>query len=321
MLLVVVDTEEEFDWTAAFDRGATGVEHMRDIGKLQALFDDCGIRPTYVVDYAIATQETSAAPLRAFREAGRAEVGVHLHPWVSPPHLETVSPRNSYAGNLPSEVERQKFAELVTAIERGIGGRPLVYKAGRYGFGPNTAAMLEEKGFEVDLSVRPPYDFRGDGGPDYSRFDAHPFWRGSTRTLMSIPATGAYVGYLRSRARAAYRFATRPALAWAHLPAILARTGVLERLHLSPEGFSFSDNCRLTRALFNYGLRTFAFSFHSPSIRPGCTPYVRTQRQLDQLMDDCRRYFEFFMTELGGVNLTALEMKRKLAGLHQRVGP
>jgi len=32
LLVVVVDTEEEFDWNAPFDRKNTSVEHMREIG-------------------------------------------------------------------------------------------------------------------------------------------------------------------------------------------------------------------------------------------------------------------------------------------------
>ena len=47
-LIVMVDTEEEFDWTAPlFDRGAIGVSHMRRIGVPQAVFDAHGVRPVY----------------------------------------------------------------------------------------------------------------------------------------------------------------------------------------------------------------------------------------------------------------------------------
>jgi len=100
-LLVVVDTEEEFDWSRPFDRRNTGVEHMRSIHLFQEVCDAEGVRPVYVIDHPIATQETSIAPLRAFRREGRCEIGAHLHPWVSPPFDEEVNARNSYPGNLP----------------------------------------------------------------------------------------------------------------------------------------------------------------------------------------------------------------------------
>jgi hypothetical protein len=69
---------------------------------------------------------------------------------------------------------------------------------------------------------------------------------------------------------------------------------------------------RLTRALLHDGVRVFVFSFHSPSVMPGGTPYVRSQSDLDRFLDKCRRYFDFFMKELNGVTMTPLEIKDAL---------
>ena len=68
VLLVVIDTEEEFDWNAAFDRSNTGVGHMRHIGRVQDVFDELGARPTYVIDYPVASP---AGGRRAAARAGR----------------------------------------------------------------------------------------------------------------------------------------------------------------------------------------------------------------------------------------------------------
>lgn len=111
MLSVVVDTEEEFDWTKPFDRNATGVSHMREIGRLQGVFEECGIVPTHVIDYPIATQQESIRPLKEYAEAGRAAIGAHLHTWVTPPFEEEVTARNSFQGNLTRELERAKLRE------------------------------------------------------------------------------------------------------------------------------------------------------------------------------------------------------------------
>jgi hypothetical protein len=97
------------------------------------------------------------------------------------------------------------------------------------------------------------------------------------------------------------------------LPGILSRLGALERLMLSPEGYAPEHHRRLTRALLARGTRVFTFSLHSPSLRPGCTPYVRSQQDLVQFLDACRRYFEFFLGELGGVGMTALELREHLS--------
>jgi hypothetical protein len=311
-LLVVVDTEEEFDWSAGFDRANTGVAHMREIERFQGVCDEFGVRPVYVVDHPIATQEESAAPLRAILARGGCEVGAHLHPWVTPPFDEEVNARNSYPGNLPRELERAKIAALVRAIRDGLGVRPLSYKAGRYGFGPNTAALLVEHGFEVDLSPFPPFDLGEDGGPDWSGAPVEPFWLEGGR-LLSIPTTGGYVGWASGAGPAAFRLASRPALRRARLPGILARLGAVERLHLSPEGYAPEHHRRITRSLLARGVRVFTFALHSPSVLPGCTPYVRNDAELLRFLDACRRYFEFFLAELGGRSETAIEVRRRLA--------
>jgi hypothetical protein len=81
---------------------------------------------------------------------------------------------------------------------------------------------------------------------------------------------------------------------------------------LSPEGFLPEHHRRLTRSLLDRGVRVFSFTLHSPSLRPGCTPYVQSAAELDKFLDACRRYFEFFLGEIGGVAKTPLEFARSL---------
>ena len=65
VLVVVIHTEEEFDWDKPHDRNATSVAHMRHIHRAQEVFDAFGIVPNYVIDYPIATQPEAVAPLKA----------------------------------------------------------------------------------------------------------------------------------------------------------------------------------------------------------------------------------------------------------------
>ena len=310
-LLVVVDTEEEFHWFAPFDRKNTSVEHMRDLGLFQDVCDAAGVRPLYAVDYPIATQETSAGPLRDIHGAGHCEIGAHLHPWVTPPLEEEVNARNSYPGNLPRDLEKRKIETLLGAIEQHLGVRPRSYKSGRYGFGPNTAATLAELGIEVDLSPLPAFDLSADGGPDWSNASIEP--RRLAPKLLSIPATSAFVGFARNAAPALHRFASSPPFSWLAANPILSRLGALDRLMLSPEGFLPEHHRRLTLSLLDRGVRVFAFTLHSPSLRPGCTPYVRSDADRDKFLDACRRYFDFFLGDLGGVSRTPIEFARTFA--------
>ena len=312
ILAVVVHTEEEFDWDKPHDRSATGVRHMRHIGRAQALFDEYGIVPNYVVDYPIASQDVAIEPLKSFADAGRALIGAHLHPWVSPPHVEEVNARNSYPGNLPRALETEKLARLTEQIEASFGTRPLTYLAGRYGFGANTAAILEELGYQVDISPAVPIDFTSDGGPDYSAYTSDPYWFGNERKLLGLPGTGGYVGWLRAGATPLYRAVTSPIMRGIRAAGAVARLRLIERIRLSPEDYSEPEMRRLTRTLLHDGVRVFVFSFHSPSVMPGGTPYVRSEADLERFLDKCRGYFDFFMHELDGVAMTPLEIMNDL---------
>ncbi len=313
VLLVLIDTEEEFDWDAGFRRENAGVTAMAHVGRAQAIFDEYGITPTYVVDYPVASQRQGNEMLRELATSGRAVIGAHLHPWVTPPYDEELCLRNSFPGNLPRELEAAKLRATVEAIEAGIGVRPAVYQAGRYGLGPHTHELLESLGFDVDFSVCPPFDYRNEGGPDYSASSTEPYWFGDKRRMLGIPLTGAYTGLLSGAAHGLHTWANRPSLAWARLPGLLSRTGLLDRLRLSPEGFDTGDHRRLLHELLARGQRTFVFSFHSPSLKPGCTPYVRTETELAEFLDRFRRCFDFFFGDLGGLSLTPLELRTRLS--------
>jgi hypothetical protein len=315
ILLVVVDTEEEFDWFAPFDRASTSVAHLRDVHSFQVVCDAYQVRPLYAITYPVASQVHGVAPLREIQRSNRCEIGAHLHPWVTPPLEEEVNARNSYPGNLPRELERRKIETLARTIEERFGVRPRAYKSGRYGFGPHTAEALAELGFGVDLSPLPAFDLSADGGPDWTRASPEPRWL--RPGLLSIPATSAFVGFARSYAPGLHRAANSPPLSWIRFPGLLARTGALERLMLSPEGFLPVHHVRLTRTLLDQGVRVFSFTLHSPSLRPGHTPYVRTERDREKFLDACRRYFEFFLGELGGVTMTPSEFLAQSASVTQ----
>lgn len=308
LLLVVVDTEEEFDWALPHARENTGVTAIAAQGLAQEIFARHGIIPTYVVDYPVAATPAAAAVLRAFADRGECHIGTHLHPWVNPPHREVVAVRNSYPGNLPPALEREKLAALTAQITASFGSRPVVYKAGRYGVGPATAAILRELGYLIDVSVVPYTSFADDGGPDFSRAGFHPVWFGEGGDLLEIPLSCGFCGMLRSLGPALFPAVSGAAAMRLRLPGILARSGLLERIRLTPEGIDLAANIRLTRSLYEQGSRIFTFTYHSPSLVPGMTPYVTSENELASFLQTMDRYFTFFREELGGRPSDPLEV-------------
>ncbi len=296
--LVTVDTEEEFDWHKPLRRDGHGLEHIASIARFQQFCEQEGVCPIYLVDWPIATSPLAAEVLGPAVRAGRAEIGVQLHPWVNPPFEEQVTEHNSFAGNLPPQLEREKFTRLRSAIQSSFGADPLIYRAGRYGVGPHTAPMLAEGGIAIDSSVRPHFDYSSGGGPDYRRHPLHPYWLDDPRTLLELPLTTLFWGMLRRQGPAIY-----PAL-WRipSLRGVLSRLGLLERIPLTPEGISVDEAIRGVDMALDDGLPLLVFSFHSPSLQAGHTPYVRGAEDLEKLYDWWRRMFSYLA--LRGVSPT-----------------
>ncbi len=275
--LITVDTEEEFDWSAPVDRNRHTVDTIPALGKFQEFCEGFGIVPVYLMDYPVAASPVAVEVLGAAVAAGRAEVGVQLHPWVNPPHLEEVNQHNSFAGNLAPELERDKFLCLRDTIEKAFGRAPMIYRAGRYGAGPATAEMLCDAGIAIDSSVRSRFDYSSEGGPNYRDHPPAPYWLDRGRGLMELPLTTVFWGPLRQQGNWLY-----PSL-WRvpRLRGALSQLGLLERIPLTPEGASAEDAIRGIDIALDDGLAVLVLSFHSPSLVPGNTNYVRTEEDLD----------------------------------------
>lgn len=285
--IVTVDTEEEFDWSAPLDRERHTVVTVPALRKFQQFCEGFGVVPSYLIDYPVACSRFAPEAIGAAVSAGRADVGVQLHPWVSPPFEEEVSEFNSYAGNLPFELERAKFMALRDRIAKAFGVAPLIYRAGRYGLGPRTAEILHEAGIAIDTSVRARFDYSGSGGPNYRDHPLTPYWADPERRLLELPLTTVYWGPLRQVGNVIYPHLWRTP----SVRGVLARTRLLERIPLTPEGITSEEALRGVDIAIDEGLPVLVFSFHSPSLAAGHTPYVRNDEDLDALYDWWRVLF------------------------------
>jgi len=323
VMCVVVDTEEEFDWAKPFSRQNVGVDSIAaQVLVHEKVYDQFGIIPTYVVDWPAATTATSVAVLKSLMDEGRCEIGTHLHPWVSPPHLEEVNTFNSYTGNLPADLEFAKLQLLTDAITSNFQRQPAVFKAGRYGLGQHTSLALQKLGYLIDASVVPHTSFAADGGPNFSAFDNDAFWFGpADAPLLELPVSTGFCGALRPFGHPLYPVLNTPIAKTLHLGGIAARTRMLERIRLTPEGTDAQANMRLMKALVQSGTQVMTLTYHSPSLAPGNTPYVQSVQELDKFINCIKQCCDYFRNELGGVFMglsqvrqAALISSKKVAG-------
>ena len=268
-----VDTEEEFDWTAPLSRGPHGVAAAAAIPEAHRRFAEHGVPLAYMVDYPIVTDPRAVDVLRGVLTDAVSAIGTQLHAWVNPPFDEVLTPANSYAGNLPEALEAAKLDMLTEAITAAFGTRPVAYRAGRYGIGPNTLRLLAARGYRLDSSMRSRYSYAADGGPDFSGIGNVAFRVGD---LIELPLTTIYTGLLRGQGARLYR-------TLGHVPkgrGLFARAKLLSRVALTPEDMPLADALEAIAVAVGEGLRLLAFSFHSPSLVPGHTPYVRDAADL-----------------------------------------
>ncbi|ABC23886.1 glycosyltransferase [Rhodospirillum rubrum] len=187
-LLVSVDLEEAFDWST-FSREGYQIKGWQALEEFHAGCRGLGVSPVYLATYPMLGDPVICAFLRRCLERGEAEVGIHLHGWVTPPYWEHPNVFNSYQCNLPEHVERRKLEALIALFTERMGQAPLLHRAGRWGGGARTAALLAEMGLRVDLSPCAGFGASPQGGPDFSALSGAPFRAGPGRDVLTIPAT------------------------------------------------------------------------------------------------------------------------------------
>lgn len=293
-LIITVDTEEIFDW-----RGLSStdfkVARPADIDRFQSVCEQFGARPLYFLTHPVLTDAESAGYFRRLVEDGRADLGVHLHQWVTPPTDGYAGEYYSWQCNLPPDAHAEKLAALCAAFERAFGYKPRAHRAGRYGVSPLAYREIAAAGLNYDFSPSPGFDFSGKGGPDFSDASNAPFHIATDRGGVFVtPVCGALA------IRGGRAFLKQPA------PAGLmnAREKISRRLtapfRLSCEQARLEELISLTRSLAETDAPILTFSLHSTTMTPGANPYGKDAAAVEAALDLARRYFEFFTKGFGG---------------------
>jgi hypothetical protein len=309
-VLVGIDTEADDQWSRA-GRDRLEVRNAERLPALQALFDEYGVRPTWLVTWEMATREESAPILRDLARTGRCEIGAHLHPWSSPPFRPEDLAAHTYPHNLPAELLDRQITELTAAIESSLGARPTTYRAGRNGFDGRTLPILERLGYTVDTSVDPLFNERRKGGTAFAGAPLVPYHpsyddvrRPGTSKVLEVPITAATEPALPKALERAY--ASLPAIPW---------RGAAKRLGLRPVWLrpSYTPRARMiafASRLAARGVPCFNVIFHSSELLPGGSPYTPDAASVGRFLDDLRALLEHLTGRLGGSGRTCAEFAR-----------
>ena len=310
---IAVDAEEDFDWERPGNAVGYSTDCMRNVVNLDEVTSAFSLRPAYLLTYPVLEDAVVVRILRAQLERGKCEVGIQLHPWVTPP-FDGMIAQASYLGALDPGFEESKLVNLIAAFRTAFGFEPTLFRAGRYGLSRATPRLLERHGILVDTSLAPRTDFSGQGGPDFSNYDCDPFWFGADRPLLEVPLCRALVGWAGRLAPALYQSAAAAPFARWRMQAVLSRMRCAERITLSPEGNDVRAMRRLLRARRVHGQSVFTLSFHSSSLAPGRNPYVRDRAELHWFYDRLSAILDA-MARDGFVFSTLSALPRLLGGV------
>lgn len=303
---ITVDTEADNAWQHP-DR--IDLQNMRRIPEFQALCEDYGIIPVYLLAYECAVREEALRVLTPIAQQGRCEIGYHLHAWTTPP-FENESPAGidtkwiqAYQHELPDGLFQEKAHCLLDAIEKAYHIRPTAHRAGRWGIDQRTIDWLASHDFIVDTSVvplRPRSKKNGNLKNNLSFTMSHmePYiWPhhtagdGNAAKIVEIPLSVFYPAPVLSRVAARYASSNLPGN-----PSImrLYHRMIGGKGHLRPDP-AYTDRMVTQIIMSRLQNRSTVLNMmiHSSELLLGGSPFSMTPGSSDRVWDHLRLVFEF----------------------------
>lgn len=295
LLMVTVDTEEEWDWAAGWPPTTPSVDNVHRLSRFQELCERHRIRPTYFANHAVMNEPRTAAVMRGLAARDGVEVGLHIHPWNTPPlSPQPVDARSTFLHNLPDGEVLAKLRSLLDAFARN-GLRPTSFRGGRYSTDARIQAILRDNGVLADASVVPYTTWPDAGAPDFRSRGLAPVRRAPRRDgdapLWEIPLTLAFTRRPFGLWRAVYETVEKTALRHLHLIGVLERLGVVRRVWLNFELESAERICDFLRRLRRWGTGVACLTVHSSSLAAGPSPYAKTAADEERRYRDIERVF------------------------------
>lgn len=312
-LLVTVDVEED-NW--GFIRSKTTYENIKSIHLVQDIFDKYGIRPIYLCTYPVINDKSSYEIINTLFLDNKCDIGAHLHPWNTPPFDEKNNEYNSFLNNLSQSLIKSKLNTITSRIHEIFDTNPIIFRSGRWGFGDNVAGALVEHGYKVDVSVTPFMSWeKYGGGPSYIDHPYLPYFirlKDSPITqnaLLEIPVS---IGFNRSNYYLWNKIHTavcKIGYSQIRLSGLLNKTNILKKIWLSPEIDNLQDMNILIAKLIQKGCNLLHFSFHSTSLKPGCSPFVKTDQDLKELLNRIDLFFSNLVSSYEIVSIGSSDAK------------
>jgi len=290
----------------------TRLQNIKGIPRLQELFDDLGVRPTYLLTYPVADDPASVDLFGHILQSGRCEIGMHCHPWTTPPVAESEKLKAEYLSNMDLQEVRSKLRTVTHKIVESFGIHPVSYRAGRFGLAPEHLWILEDLGYQVDSSVTPLVSWTDQDGPDYRDAPCcpyHPHYQnlnkeGNSR-ILEIPVTISLTRLVPSWIRWLYLRIPR----WTKIRGLMSRDGlnVIDMVWAYGAEFTSAEMLTAADVAQRAGAPIINFFMHSNEVWPGTSPYCKTKADLDAYHERLRCVLQELVINRGLVPRTLAE--------------
>jgi hypothetical protein len=293
---MTIDTEEEWDWGAGWPTRDLSLSNIQVLPRFQALCTRYGVATTYFTNQAVFDDPDALRVLLGMAKSPRVEIGMHIHPWNTPPLDSSVpvTPRTTFLHNLPREAILAKLSSVYSRFSQN-GLRPTSFRGGRYSSGGTIHEFLRDHGFLADASVVPYSTWDDDGAPDYRQRDIlpvrlpprhegdAPFWE--------VPLTLGFTHRPFALWEKCYDFIRNSWLSQLRLIGIAERIGLVRKVWLNFEDPMGSRMLPFLHLLREVQPPCICFTIHSSSLVAGKGIYTRSQAEEERLYAQMEEVF------------------------------
>jgi hypothetical protein len=305
-LVISIDVEEEGLFSGRYPRTPPGVNNVAELARLAFIPREFGLPLTLLVTYQVARDPAACRVLAQWRDRYGAEIGVHLHPWNTPPFADLPYPEPVPSENLPRSLLRDKFASLLSQVRTGLAATPRSFRMGRFDAGRQVWSLLPEFGLEVDSSVAPLTGKNPD--PRFFLAPADPFPLGEVEPegwpLLEVPIT--MVPVVAGTPELVARLAALAPPPWGERLGSLFRYGAVAGVQ--PAWYPLVSMQLAAQLHRRRGGRVLTLFFHSSELQPGASRLFPTEAAVHRFVEKIRAFLTWLVKTgpVSGVTLAEL---------------
>lgn len=291
--IITVDTEGDDLWSWSSGEKIT-TKNASYIPRFQNLCEEYGLKPVYLVNYEMITDDSFVEYIKSKVDEEKCEVGLHIHAWNSPPayELPNIYGGNSFITEYPLEVQKRKITLLKSLITEKIGVAPVSFRSGRWACNEQLFNLLNELGFLIDCSITPEISHYNDIGCSVNHgndrvYDEYAFQQ-LCGDLYELPMTTAKIRTwngtsIKNRVK----------------NIILGK-----KMWLRPATSTFEEMKMLCKIIEKKDVGYLEFMIHSSELMPGGSPYTKDSIQLENFYNRTQQLFEYISKDYVGVTLS-----------------